>query len=491
MQKSTLNVKFLLNLNRKEMKSLVFSSLLFLFYFLPVVMFLYFAVPRKYKNLILFISSLFFYAWGEPIYIVLMLFSTIVDYTHGLKVEEHLKNGDRRKAKRWVISSAIINLMLLGFFKYTDFLLLNINQLFQTNIPLLNLPLPIGISFYTFQTMSYTIDVYRGEAKAQKNMIDFGAYVALFPQLVAGPIVQYKTIADQLNNRKETYDMFSDGVNRFILGLGKKVLIANNMGWLFTEISSQLNSDFSTGMAWLGVLAFTLQIYFDFSGYSDMAIGLGKMFGFTFDENFKYPFISTSASEFWRRWHISLGSWFRDYAYIPLGGNRKGLKRTYINLAIVWFITGFWHGASWNFVLWGVYYGIFICLEKAFLLKWLKQIPKALQHAYLIFITLVGFTIFAFDDFNVLQDYLSVMFGFSNKPIINSMFFYYSLTHFVLILIAILISTPIAYKTYQKLTNHKNKLLNGLGTSILVIIFFISLAYLVDATYNPFLYFRF
>jgi len=470
---------------------MVFSSLLFLFYFLPIVMFLYFISPKKYKNLILFISSLFFYAWGEPIYISLMLFSTIVDYTHGIEVQKCLEKGDKKKARNWVISSVIINLLILGFFKYTDFLLLNINHLFNLDIPLLNLPLPIGISFYTFQTMSYTIDIYRGEAKAQKNMIDFGAYVALFPQLVAGPIVAYKTVATQLNEREENYDIFSEGVCRFILGLSKKVLIANSMGVLFTEISSNLNGETSVLTAWLGILAFTLQIYFDFSGYSDMAIGLGKMFGFHFNENFNYPLISKSATEFWRRWHISLGTWFKDYVYFPLGGNRKGIKRTYINLFIVWFVTGFWHGASWNFVIWGLYYGFIICLEKAFLLKLLEKIPKAFQHFYLIFITLVGFTIFAFDDFSVVTQYLSIMFGMSKHQVINPMFLYYFFSYFVLIVIAILTSTPIPYNGYEKLMQNKNKLLNGLAVFILFAMFFISLAYLVDATYNPFLYFRF
>ena len=334
---------------------MVFSSLLFLFRFFPIVLVLYFLAPRKLKNAVLFFSSLVFYAWGEPVYVVLMLFSTVVDYTHGMLVDKLMKQGKERKA-RWVVASSMtINLLLLGFFKYADFLIGSINGVLGTGIPLLKLALPIGISFYTFQTMSYTVDIYRGEAKVQRNIISFGAYVALFPQLIAGPIVRYQTIAEELQERKETSSDFSEGINRFLLGLGKKVLLANNIGMLWDSISAMGGQELSVATAWLGILAYSFQIYFDFSGYSDMAIGLGRMFGFHFPENFNYPYISKSITEFWRRWHISLGTWFREYVYIPLGGNRKGRLCQIRNLAIVWLLTGIWHGASWNFVVWGIY----------------------------------------------------------------------------------------------------------------------------------------
>ncbi|MBQ2707053.1 MAG: MBOAT family protein, partial [Clostridia bacterium] len=316
---------------------MVFSSLLFLFRYLPVVFILYFILPKKLRNLLLFIASLIFYAWGEPVYVVIMLFSTVVDYTHGLLVERFLAKDNRKAARIVVASSMIINLSLLGFFKYTDFILSNINAIFGTDIALLGIALPIGISFYTFQTMSYTVDVYRGDAKAQHNIIDFGAYVALFPQLIAGPIVQYKTIAEELNNRRENIDDFADGVTRFMTGLGKKVLLANNAGIIWDAVSGGDLSSLPVLSAWIGILAYSFQIYFDFSGYSDMAIGLGRMLGFHFLENFNYPYTSRSISEFWRRWHISLGSFFRDYVYIPLGGNRHHLFR---NLMITWFLTG-------------------------------------------------------------------------------------------------------------------------------------------------------
>ena len=348
---------------------MVFSSLLFLFRFLPVVLVLYFVTPRKWRNLFLFLASLVFYAWGEPVYVLIMLFSTVLDYNHGRMVEKYLKLGDEKKAKFYVISSMLINLLVLGVFKYADFLIGSMNNLLGTQLPLLNLALPIGISFYTFQTMSYTVDVYRGQAKAQKDMIAFGAYVALFPQLVAGPIVQYKTIAEQLTERRENVNQFAYGIRRFVLGLGKKVLLANNIGYLWDTISVMDTREMSVLMAWIGAVSFTFQIYFDFSGYSDMAIGLGNMFGFRFLENFNYPYVSKSVTEFWRRWHISLGSWFREYVYIPLGGNRCNVARQVRNLALTWCLTGIWHGASWNFLLWGVYYGFFIIIEKMFLLK--------------------------------------------------------------------------------------------------------------------------
>lgn len=470
---------------------MVFSSLLFLFYFFPITLGLYFLSPKKYRNLILFISSLFFYAWGEPVYVVLMLFSTVVDYTNGMLVEKYLKKDQRNKAKFFLILAMVINLSLLCFFKYSDFLIENINMLFNTNIGLLNLPLPIGISFYTFQTMSYTIDVYRGDAKAQKNIISFGAYVALFPQLIAGPIVRYNTVAEELNHRTENYDLFAEGINRFILGLGKKVLIANNVGWLFSEITKTPLSEISIMTAWIGAIAFSLQIYFDFSGYSDMAIGLGKMLGFNFDENFNYPFISKSATEFWRRWHISLGTWFREYLYIPLGGNRRKPLRNYINIFAVWMATGIWHGASWNFVLWGLFYGVIIIIEKLFLLKHLKKAPNILQHIYLLLLTIVGFTIFTFDNMSVLTEYLRIMFGLNGNVLIDTHFMYYFTTHLILFTIAIVCSTPLLKSFYDKGIENNNKVIEYGYYVFLFVIFFVCVAYLVDASFNPFLYFRF
>ena len=375
---------------------MVFSSLMFLFRFLPIVLLLYFAAPKRARNAILFLASLVFYAWGEPVYVVLMLFSTAVDFTHGWLVDSNLKKGNRARARYFVIESMVINLALLGFFKYSDFLIGNINALFGAEIPLLKLALPIGISFYTFQTMSYTVDIYRGQAKLQKNIISFGAYVALFPQLIAGPIVQYKTVAEELNHRTESSDEFAAGALKFMCGLGKKVLLANNIGLLWDTVSQTAPAQTSVLAAWLGITACCLQIYFDFSGYSDMAIGLGRMFGFHFLENFNYPFTSKSITEFWRRWHISLGSWFREYVYIPLGGNRAGLAKQARNIAVVWLLTGFWHGASWNFVLWGVYFGIFLMIEKFFLGGLLKKLPPAVTHIYTLLIVSVSFVLFSF-----------------------------------------------------------------------------------------------
>ncbi len=347
---------------------MVFSSLTFLLCFLPCVLLVYFLVPKKAKNATLFAFSLLFYAWGEPVYVGLMIFSTVLDYCCGRAVEKYRGTP---KAKIGLLVSVIVNLSLLCLFKYTDFFIGTVNGILGCNIPLLNLPLPIGISFYTFQTMSYTIDVYRGDAKVQKNIIFFGAYVSLFPQLIAGPIVRYQTVADQVNERTHSFDKFGEGVKRFVCGLGKKVLLANNIGLLWSTVSK---ADGITAVsAWIGIIAFAFQIYFDFSGYSDMAIGLGKMFGFDFLENFDYPYCSKSITEFWRRWHISMGTWFRDYVYIPLGGNRKGLAVQLRNIAVVWLLTGFWHGASWNYMLWGVFYGAILIFEKFFLMNKLKK----------------------------------------------------------------------------------------------------------------------
>ena len=354
---------------------MLFSSITFLFAFLALVLILYFIVPRRVKNLVLLVFSLVFYAWGEAVYIVLMLASIAVAYVTGIFADKQRDNASPTTALVSVIMAVVWNIGLLLFFKYTDFFISNANSMFGFSIKLLGLSLPIGISFYSFQALSYVIDVYRGEIRAQKNIITLATYVSLFPQLIAGPIVRYQTIEHQLMHRKESAEQFAEGVKRFAVGLGKKVILANNIGFLFSEISNTPQSELSVTASWLGILAYTFQIYFDFSGYSDMAIGLGKMFGFDFLENFNYPYISKSITDFWRRWHISLSTWFRDYVYIPLGGNRKGLPRQCLNIMIVWFLTGFWHGANWNFMLWGVYFGVILLMEKIFLVTmgWITQ----------------------------------------------------------------------------------------------------------------------
>ncbi len=470
---------------------MVFSSLNFLFIFLPAVLILYFIVPRKLRNGILLIASLIFYAWGEPVYVVLMLFSILLNYVAGRLVDKYRGTSG---AKRALVISVVLNIALLGFFKYSDFLIQNINAITGLAIPLLHLPLPIGISFYTFQTMSYTIDVYRGDTKMQKNIVSFGAYVSLFPQLIAGPIVRYSTIAEQLDYRRETPDQFADGIRRFITGLGKKVLLANNIGLIWTQISALGQDQMTVLGAWIGIAAFTFQIYFDFSGYSDMAIGLGKMFGFTFLENFDYPYISKSITEFWRRWHISLGTWFREYVYIPLGGNRNGIGKQLRNIAVVWLLTGFWHGASWNFVAWGLYYCVLLVFEKLFLLRVLKRIPVFFAHLYTVLAFTVGWVIFAFDSLGDGLQYLQTMFGFAGVPLADNRSLYLLLTNAVMLVILVLASTPLPAKLANRVGS---KLQNHVVTStimenvVLAGMFLISVAYLVDSTYNPFLYFRF
>ena len=465
---------------------MVFSSLVFLFRFLPIFLLCYFIVPFKFKNLVLFLFSLVFYAWGEPVYICLMLFSTVFDYINGLLIE---KFGVKTKgAKIVLIVSLLGNLGLLGVFKYTDFILGNINNLLGTSIPLPELALPIGISFYTFQTLSYTIDVYRGVVPAQHNIISFGAYVAMFPQLIAGPIVQFKTVAEELNHRVHNWGNFYIGVRRFCIGFAKKVFLANNIGFVWSEIlSNYANSSVLT--LWLGLICFAFQIYFDFSGYSDMAIGLGRMLGFHYLENFNYPYVSKSITEFWRRWHISLGSWFRDYVYIPLGGNQKGFKRQIVNLSIVWLLTGIWHGASWNYVLWGIYYGILIIIEKLFLLKWLEKYNIS-SHIYTLFLVLIGWGIFAIEDFSILTNYMSCLFGLGGLNIIDNQFIYYLQNYGVLLIICAIASVNYFSQGYSILKAQR-PWVKSLENIFIIVVFVMSLAMLVNSTYNPFLYFRF
>lgn len=466
---------------------MVFSSLSFLFLFLPAVLAVYYLVPRGWRNAILFLFSLLFYAWGEPVYVGLMLFSTVLDYTCGRLVE---KNRGTAKQKLGLLLSVCVNLGLLCFFKYTDFFIDTLNSLTHAAIPRLDLPLPIGISFYTFQTMSYTVDVYRGKAKLQRDILSFGAYVSLFPQLIAGPIVRYQEIADQINDRDCTADRFGDGVKRFVTGLGKKVLLANNIGLLWTSASQTPAEQLSVLGAWVGILAFAFQIYFDFSGYSDMAIGLGKMLGFEFPENFRHPYLARSVTEFWRRWHISLGAWFRDYVYIPLGGNRRGLSIQLRNMAVVWLLTGLWHGASWNFVLWGAFYGILLAAEKLFLLKRLKKAP-VLGWFYTAFAVLIGWVLFAFDDLAAGWAYLTALFG-GGAGWVNSAAVFQLRTWLPLLVICAVASTDLLHRLYERLRRRCSGGLVLTADALRVaLLFVLSVAWLISGSYNPFLYFRF
>ena len=470
---------------------MVFSSLLFLFRFLPIVLLAYYILPKKCRNFVLFLSSLVFYAWGEPVYVVLILLSTCVDYAAGLAVHYFKEKGKMSGAKVMVACSAVINLALLGFFKYAGFFLQIVHQLTGLAMPELHLALPIGISFYTFQTMSYTIDVYRGDAKMQKNFITFGAYVALFPQLIAGPIVRFKDVAEQLDHRKETISQFSKGILRFMVGLGKKVLIANQVGALWSQIAAMPDSELTTAMAWLGVVAFTLQIYFDFSGYSDMAIGLGRMFGFDFMENFNYPYISTSIREFWRRWHISLSTWFREYLYIPLGGNRKGQVRTYINLLIVFFATGLWHGAGATFIIWGLYHGLFLVVERMGLGKLLeKNCFRGLNHIYTALVVVVGWVFFRADTLADAKVILHQMFTWENGIYPASLF-----VNRKVIFLAVLgvLLSGIVQSICPKLREHlyEKEVTKTVDIVIMAVLLFLCTMYLVSSTYNPFIYFRF
>lgn len=465
---------------------MVFSSLLFLFQFLPLFLLIYFISSKKLKNLILFLFSLLFYAWGEPIYICLMLFSTLFDYTNGLLIEHFgLKNI---KSKIVLIIDLIGNLGLLFVFKYYDFFINNINNIFNLDLGFLGVALPIGISFYTFQTMSYTIDVYKGVVPAQHNIISFGAYVSMFPQLIAGPIVQYKTISEELNERSVNVGDIYYGIKRFCIGLGKKVILANNLGSIWTMILEN-RSEYGTLTLWLGVVCFAFQIYFDFSGYSDMAIGLGRILGFRFLENFNYPYISKSITEFWRRWHISLGTWFREYVYIPLGGNRCNLLKNIRNIFVVWFLTGFWHGASWNYVIWGLYFFILLILEKFILNKYLEKCPNIIRHIYTIFFVLISWVIFSIEDMSILGSFFVGLFYNSNGIMDNN--FMYLLSNNILLLVVSLIASIGVFNQYYEIGKVKSKWLVYLEYISLIIIFILSISLLVNTSYNPFLYFRF
>lgn len=466
---------------------MVFSSLEFIFVFLASVLAVYYLVPPKARNIVLLLFSLVFYGWGEPVYVFLMIATITVDYICGYIIGRDLDSKPKR-AKVTLIISIVINLALLGVFKYYDFFAGTLNSLLGRGVfPTLGLTLPIGISFYTFQALSYVIDVYRRDARVQKNIAAFGTYVTLFPQLIAGPIVRYADVDDQLRERTHFLTLFASGCRTFICGLAKKILLANAAGAMWNSLSAAAEPD-ALG-AWLAIVFYTFQIYFDFSGYSDMAIGLGKMFGFSFRENFYYPYVSESITEFWRRWHISLSTWFREYVYIPLGGNRKGVGRTYFNLFCVWLLTGLWHGASWNFVLWGLYYFALLVIEKTFLLRLLERAPKFLRHIYSMAAVIFGWLLFVIEDVSSIGAYLSRMFG-GTGVFATQITVYELVRNLMFLAILILASTPAPKKLWYKLYS-KGTPWRIVQSVVCAIAFVLCIAYLVDSSYNPFLYFRF
>ena len=462
-----------------------FSSLPFLFGFLPLTLALYFAAPPRWRNLVLLLTSLVFYGWGEPVYLGIMVLSILIDYTHGLLVERY---RSRDKLARWFVAeSVILNLGLLGFFKYWDFFAENLSRLPGITLPALGLPLPIGISFFTFQTMSYTIDVYRRDAPAQRDIVAFGAYVTMFPQLVAGPIVRYREVAAELKERVNTTADFAAGAGRFTVGLAKKVLLANSIGALWdAELAAQSAGMLTALGGWLGIAAYGFQIYFDFSGYSDMAIGMGRMLGFHFPENFARPYTAASVTEFWRRWHISLTTWFREYLYIPLGGSRRGTARTVRNIFIVWLCTGFWHGASWNFILWGLHFFLWLMLEKYLLKDFLQRLPRWLRHAYMLLVVFAGWGIFAMENLSVCGGYFRVCFG--GGALWSAVDGYYLRTYAVLLVLLTVGSANTVKAVWERLPERARE---TLAPVLMLAGLVLCTAYLVDGSYNPFLYFRF
>lgn len=467
---------------------MVFASLIFLFLFLPLNLLLYYSTKNAtWRNSILILFSLFFYGWGEPIWITLMLFSALVDYVNGRVIEKYRGTIG---AKIGLVSSLIINLGLLATFKYSSFIVENVNQLFGTSFNLPHFALPIGISFYTFQTISYSVDVYRNEVKAQKSFLKFLMFVSLYHQLVAGPIVRYSHIAEEIDNRKEKLADISKGISRFCIGLFKKVVIANVAAELVAKYMDADASSLAVGGAWLGLIMFAIQIYFDFSGYSDMAIGLGWMFGFHYHENFKYPYTATSVSDFWRRWHISLGTFFKDYVYIPLGGNKKHI---YLNLFIVWFLTGMWHGASWNFIFWGLYFFVFISLEKAFLLKTLKKLPKFFSHFYALLVIIPGWVIFYFTDTSKLYAYIEKLFSFGSGNLWNVGLTSDLTAHLFWFIFAIIACMPVYHKAkaFFETSLKKPAIFETAAIAVNIVCIFLCVAQLVGKSYNPFIYFRF
>ncbi len=459
---------------------MIFSSVLFIYYFLPLLLLIYFIVPSKFKNLVLLIFSLLFYFLGEPKYIVVLLLSCVLNYIFGKLVYKG------KKRKLYLVLAILYNILQLVYFKYTDFFISNVNNFFGLNIPLLHIVMPIGISFFTFQTMAYVIDVYNKKHKPSDSLINFMTYVSLFPQLIAGPIVRYSTVEDELKKREHNFDNFGEGAKRFVIGLSKKVLLANVLG----EFAENLITE-TVLSSWLKPICYTFQIYFDFSGYSDMAIGLGRMFGFHFLENFNYPLIAKSVTDFWRRWHISLSSWFRDYVYIPLGGNRVSKVKFFRNILIVWFLTGFWHGANWNFILWGLYFGIILIIEKVFLSKFLEK-TKVLKYIYTLIIVIISFMIFSTDSLGDIGINLKNMFFLNNLPLLNRETLYYLRNYLGLLVIACISATPLMKVLETKLNKTKaKKVMDYVEPFIYLGLLILSTAFLIDESFNPFLYFRF
>lgn len=470
---------------------MLFSSITFLFVFLPITVAVYYLVPQKFRNLVMLIASLIFYAWGEPVYIILMILSIILNYFCGLDIAQ--KSEEPARARRSLIFAVVMNLLILGFFKYYGFLMETLNALFPFEIPYRVLALPIGISFYTFQALSYIVDIYRKEVKPQKNILYFALYISMFPQLIAGPIVRYVDIEEQLNHRKLSIDKFGQGSMYFICGLAKKVVLANTIGAVYEEVAAMQAGTFSVLTAWVGCIAYAFQIYFDFSGYSDMAVGLGKMFGFEFRRNFHYPYTSRSITEFWRRWHISLSTWFREYVYIPLGGNRCSAARHILNLMVVWTLTGFWHGAAWNFVFWGIYYGVLLVLEKYIWGKNVEQLPAVVQHIYTYVLVLIGWVFFFSPTLGDATEYLGIMFGFGASGFIDKQGMFLILTHWLLLLLCILGSSVRGQSMIQAVIEvSRQKKVQMIVTCVVYLgLFLISVSFLVTETFNPFLYFRF
>ena len=470
---------------------MLFSSITFLFLFLPVTVLIYYLVPQKTRNLVLLIASLFFYAWGEPVYVVLMILSILLNFFCGKDIGK--KRADPVRAKRSLIFAVVMNVLILGFFKYYGLLMETLNVLFPYEIPYRELALPIGISFYTFQELSYLIDIYRGNAKPQQRLLPFALYISMFPQLIAGPIVRYVDIEAQLLNRVMSMRKFGQGVMYFIVGFAKKVVLADSIGALYEQITALPIGSFSVLTAWVGCLAFAFQIYFDFSGYSDMAIGLGKMFGFEFRKNFQYPYIAKNIGEFWRRWHISLGTWFREYVYIPLGGNKCPASRHLLNLLIVWALTGLWHGAQWNFLAWGLYYGVILILERYVWGRALGRLPAFVQHIYTFVLVLIGWVFFFSPSLGAAMDYLGVMFGAGASAWIDRQGFYFLLTHWLLFLLCVIGSSLRGMNILRLLTgSYESRRIRQIAACAVYIgMFLVSLAFLVTESFHPFLYFRF
>ena len=465
---------------------MLFTSISFLYYFLPVLILIYFLTPKKYKNIILLIASLVFYFYGEPKYVFLMIIEIIIAYIGAILIDKY-----KNQSKNILIITLFIHVFLLIIFKYTDFIIQTINDISNANIKLLNIALPIGISFYTFQIISYIIDVYNGKVKVQRNIIKLATYISLFPQLVAGPIVRYQTVEKELDNRVHSFNNFAYGIRRFSVGLAKKVLIANALGELCSKASA--TSEETVVLFWIFGISYMLQLYFDFSAYSDMAIGLGRIFGFHFPENFNYPYISKSITEFWRRWHISLSTWFKDYVYIPLGGNRNGIYKQIRNILIVWLLTGIWHGANWTFLIWGLLFGIILIIEKLWLNKFMEKLPSFIRRIYVLFIVMILFIIFNSDDMQVALTSIKGLFGMNGEVFINNYTLHYLKSYLPLLIIALLGSTPLIKILIDKLRKNKylNNIINILEPILIVVILFVVTSYLIDNSYNPFLYFRF